>query len=144
MSKFQPAYNQAKKKIQRVEIPAIDDEIRELKDTRRGLTNNDMKKAVDAKIKALEIKKKSFRSGDPVKEANVDEEAAGAITTGSIGSPNMSTNDGGTAPAVYGSSYIAVKDPGMVSRKGDIKPSGKKKKKKTQKEFVEYYFEINE
>ena len=80
----------------------------------------------------------------------VDEEAQGAISTGSIGVPTMSTNDGGTEPAIYGNSSIYAKHMGTMSRKGSYKAPDhcdcdckkkKKKKKKTQKEFVEYYFE---
>ena len=135
MSKFQTAYNQANKSVQRVMVPEIEDEIKELKDSKRSLTNNDMKKAVDAKIKALEIKKKSIRAGDPVKEANFDEESAAAITTTSVGDAAVVGGQANFAPHM-----------GMVSRRGDIKPPKKckRKKKKTQKEFVEHYFEINE
>lgn len=140
MSRFQPEYNQSKKKEVREMVPQIDKEIRELKSTRSSETNNDMRKAIDAKIKSLEIKKKSYRVGDPVKESNVEEEAQGAVTTGSIGSPTMSLGDGGTSNAVYGSSHIYAPKVGpMMSRKGDIKCKCKKNKKK--KNFSQHYFD---
>jgi len=140
MSKYQQQYNKAKEKIIREEIPKIDKEIRELRTARSALTNVDMKKATDAKIKALEIKKKSYRTGDPVKEE-------AGVSTGSIGSPTMSTNDGGTAPAVWGSSHIyadKIGDGKVASRKGPVGKGKKKKKKKVRNEFVEHYFEVKE
>jgi methionine synthase II (cobalamin-independent) len=68
MSKFQPQYNQAKKKTIMTEIPAIDSQIKELQAAKASATNSDVKKGIDARIKMLQIKKKSFRSGDPIKE----------------------------------------------------------------------------
>jgi len=132
MSKFQPAYNQAKIKSQREMVPAIKDQIDELKIQIRGITDNDMKKGLQAKLKALEIKMKSYRQGDPVKESKFDEESAAAITTTSVGDAAVAGGQANFAPHL-----------GMVSRGGDIKPPKKckRKKKKTQKEFVEHYFE---
>ena len=144
MSKYQPAYNKAKIKSQREMVPVIKDQIDDLKDQIRSSTDIDLKKGLQSRLKALEIKMKSFRRGDPVKEEiQVDEESAGTVSTTSIGSPTMSTSDGGTEPAIYGSSHIFADKVGpMVSRKGDVGPQCKKKKrKKTQKEFVEFYFD---
>ncbi len=87
-------------------------------------------------------------------DVSLDEEAQAAITTSTVGSPTMSTSDGGTEPAVYGSSHIHAKHMGTFSRRGGYKPpkpfsrtggyKKKKKKNKTRKEFVEYYFESEE
>lgn len=76
-------------------------------------------------------------------DVSLDEEAQAAVTTGSIGSPTMSTGDGGTAPAIFGNSSIFAKSMGTISRVGSFPAVNfkKKKKKKTQKEFVEFYFE---
>jgi len=77
----------------------------------------------------------------------VDEEAQGSISTGSVGVPTMGDGKGGTEPAIYGNSSIVASHRGTVSRRGEYKAPDhcackkKKKKKKTQKEFVEFYFE---
>jgi len=135
MSKFQPEYNKAKKKEIRTMVPEIDKEIQELQDAKQTTTNNDIKKGIDARIKALNIKKQSYRKGDPVKE----DASMGAISTGSIGSPSMVTSDGGTVPAAFGSSYIQPKHQGTLTRykKDAIKAPSKKKKTKS---FQEVYF----
>jgi hypothetical protein len=134
MSKYQSAYNTAKIKAVREVIPEIDKEISDLEQRKRESTNQDVKKGIDARIKALKIKRQSYRAGDPVKE-----ETQASVTTGSIGSSTMATSDGGTALAVYGSSHIyAPKIGEIASRKGDMKK--KKKRKKLNKEFVEHYF----
>jgi len=214
MSKFQPAYDRAKQDVKRNKIPAIRDQISELETRLRQTTDLDMKKSIQAEIKSLQIKMKSIRKNDPVKEenleeakkglsatkdkwiskiggnknevskyveqrvkeleerygddyaaivgtlkkilsqkydVNLDEEAQGAITTGSVGQSTMTTSDGGTEPAIYGSSHVHAKHMGTFSRRGGYTPpvhddgrkksKKKKKKKKTQKEFVEFYFE---
>jgi hypothetical protein len=78
MSKYQTPYNQARKKEIQIMIPEIDDEIRDYETAKRNATNPDVRKALDAKIKALKIKKQSYRAGDPVKESqNLDEARKG-------------------------------------------------------------------
>jgi len=148
MSKYQPSYDKEKKKEIRIMVPEIDDQIRDFENTRRSTKDPDVRKALEARIKALKIKKKSYKSGDPVKESNVEEEAQGAVTTGSVGVPTMGDGKGGTEPAIYGNSSIYAKHMGTMSRRGEYKAPDhcdckkkKKKKKKTQKEFVEFYFE---
>lgn len=76
---------------------------------------------------------------------NLGEESGGAITTGSIGSPTMTTNTGKIVPAIYGSSHIhASKMGNMLSRVGDITDNSKKKKKKKKayREYIENHGEI--
>lgn len=142
MSKYQDKYDREKREARREITSEIQEQINDLKEQIRNTDNPDMKDGLQSRLDALEIKLKSYKEGDPVKESEVDEEAQGAVTTGSVGSPTISTSDGGSAPAPHGSSHIyAPKIGGMATRKGDIKRKKKKKKKnKTRKEFVEHYF----
>jgi len=139
MSQFQSKYNQAKKKEVMIQIPKIQQEIVELQNAMRTTTNADAKKALKARIDALNIKIQSYRKGDPVKE-----EAQAAISTLSVGSPTMTDGDGETVPATYGSSHIHPSHTGTISRTAEWKApkhnQKKNKKKKKLKEFVEFYF----
>lgn len=136
MAKLQIPYNQAKKKFRMAEIPAIQKEIAKLKNSLASTENSDEKKALKAQIDALNIKIKSFRQADPVKDESVEEEAQGAVTTGNIGSPTMATGE----PTKGGSSALYFPKVGpMLSRKGDIQ-SKKRKRKGKIREFNEYYF----
>lgn len=151
MSKYQRNYNQARKKEVRIMVPEIQSQIKDLEVSKRTATDPDIKKGIDARIKALKIKMKSYKEGDPVKE-----EAQGAIATGSIGVGTAVTNTGETIPSPTGSSYLHPKHMGTFSRrdgyKAPVHDDGRKKKKKKKKKkknesFVEHYFEecaINE
>lgn len=69
MAKLQPQYNKAKKEIIVKNVPALQDEIKELETLKRGETDPNMKKGIDAQIKALKIKIKSYKQKDPVKDS---------------------------------------------------------------------------
>lgn len=73
-------------------------------------------------------------------DVSLDEEAQGAVTTGTVGASTM-TSDGQEVPAIYGSSHIVASHMGTVSRKGYYPAPKKNKKKKKVREFVEHYFE---
>lgn len=82
----------------------------------------------------VEIMKIAGLESKQIFQSTVEDAQAG-ITTGNVGSPNMSTGE----PAKFGNSSIYAPKVGpMISRKGDI-PF--KKKKKKVREFVEFYNE---
>jgi len=138
MSKFQIPYEQAKKKMILTRIPEFQNKIRELQSKITQTTDPDEKKGLKAEIDALNIKIKSYRRKDPVREQIENEDAQGAITMGNVGSPTMATGE----PAKGGSSALYYPKVGpMMSRRGDIKS---KKKKKKIREFNEFYFSENE
>lgn len=141
MAKLQIPYNQAKKKFRMAEIPALQKELEQLRNTLNQTGNPDQKKAIKAQMDAILIKIKSFRQSDPVKDesTNIGEESGGAIATSTIGSPTIGDGEGGTKPAPFGSSAIFAKSTGTVSRKGYFPPVDKKKKKKKVREFIEFY-----
>ena len=143
MSKFQIPYEQAKRRMIMNKVPEIQKQIQDLQVKMAQTSNPDEKKGLRAEIDALNIKIKSFRKNDPVREEVENEEAQGAVTTGNVGSSTMSTSDGGTVPAAFGSSHIYAPSMGMFKRRGytppkESLPKGKKKKKKIR-EFVEFY-----
>ena len=105
----------------------------------------------DKKSNVIGIVKRLAQSGFDLTDESVevDEEAQGAVTTGSVGVPTMQSGGSGetqTSPAIYGNSSIVASHRGTVSRRGEYKApdhckNKKKRKKKTHKEFVEFYFE---
>ncbi len=80
-------------------------------------------------------------------KVNLNEDGEGAsISTANIGSPTMSTSDGGTAPAIYGDSSKAVKSPlGVFGRRKFYPPNKTDKKKKKNNytiiEFLDHYYD---
>lgn len=68
MSKFQPDYDKAKQKESVVNVPEIKKQIQDLQNKKRETQDSDIRKGIDAQIKTLQIKLKSYQSGDPVKE----------------------------------------------------------------------------
>jgi len=150
--------SKAEEKLKELEDMEGDESLRDAPNFKKVIkTGKDALKTASKALKGrnsnvVGIVKRLAQSGFDLTDESVevDEEAQGAISTGSIGVPTMSTNDGGTEPAIYGNSSIYAKHMGTMSRKGSYKAPDhcdcdckkkKKKKKKTQKEFVEYYFE---
>jgi hypothetical protein len=85
---------------------------------------------------------------------NEDGEGGVAITTTSVGTPSMSTSDGGVVPAIYGDSSKAIKSTlGTFGRrnfyppKNGVKKSSKKKSKGSSNPntvgFIDHYYDKN-
>jgi len=87
----------------------------------------------------MEIKRLRDKLERDMETASVEEDSAGAITTGSVGSSTLTTGE----PAPFGNSSIYAKKIGSgqtMSRRGAV-GGKKKKKKKLYRDFVEEYFE---
>lgn len=148
--------NSVKPELKTVKDASIDGKIKELQKKRPGaFAPQSSKKAYQAKInglnklkqkidvtklKDLDAVEQIFSSTDLSKIGpKIEEDGEGAISTGNIGSPTITTDTGETKVAPFGSSaYYAPKVLPMVSRKGDIKTT---KKKKKIREFLEFYNE---
>jgi hypothetical protein len=147
MAKLQIPYNNAKRKFRMSEIPALQKQIQELQSSLSQTSNPDEKKSLKAQMDALNIKIKSFRQSDPVKDGVVLDSDKKLDEDGEGGSPTISTSSiGGTTTDSDGNSvsnpnsYMFKPSSGVVGRGGKYWAPKKNRKKKIR-EFTEYYFE---